>query len=172
MAVLPIIVAPDPRLKIVSQLVAAVDDDVRRLMDDMLDSMYAAGGIGLAAAQVGVTRRVIVLDMARHDDESAPMRLANPEIIAADSELITLQEGCLSLPEHWADVTRPQAVTVRYVDYENTVRTLDAEGMLATCIQHEMDHLDGVLFVDHISSLKRSIILRKLTKTKKLEETS
>jgi peptide deformylase len=171
MAVLPIIIAPDPRLKLVSAPVDAVDDGVRRLMNDMLDSMYAARGIGLAAPQVGVTRRVIVLDLARDDDPPAPLCLANPEIAAAANDLVTVQEGCLSLPEHWADVTRPQSVTIRYLDYENEVRSLDAETMLATCIQHEMDHLDGILFVDHISSLKRNIILRKLVKTKKIEST-
>lgn len=171
MAVLPIIIAPDPRLKLVSAPVAAVDDDVRRLMDDMLDSMYAARGIGLAAPQVGVTKRVIVLDLARDDDPPDPLCIANPEIVAAANDLVTTQEGCLSLPEHWADVTRPQSITVSYLDYENEVRSLDAEAMLATCIQHEMDHLEGILFVDHISSLKRNIILRKLVKTKKLETT-
>ncbi len=171
MAVLPIIIAPDPRLKLVSAPVDAVDDDVRRLMDDMLDSMYAARGIGLAAPQVGVTRRIIVLDLARDDDPPAPLCMANPQIVAVANDLVTVQEGCLSLPEHWADVTRPQSITVSYLDYENEVRSLDTEAMLATCIQHEMDHLEGILFVDHISSLKRNIILRKLVKTKKLETT-
>ena len=169
MAVLPIIIAPDPRLKLVSEPVDAVDDEVRRLMDDMLESMYAARGIGLAAPQVGVTKRVIVLDLAHHEAAPDPLRMANPEIVAAGDDLVTFQEGCLSLPEHWADVTRIQSVTVRYRDHENEVRSLDADGMLATCIQHEMDHLEGILFVDHISSLKRNIILRKLVKTKKLE---
>jgi peptide deformylase len=167
MAVLPIITAPDPRLKIKAQPVAAVGDDVRRLMDDMLETMRKAIGIGLAAPQVGVAKRVIVLDLARQGEESQPLMLANPEILWRSTELATFNEGCLSLPEHYADVTRPAAIHLRYLDYQNEIREIEVSGLLATCIQHEIDHLDGVLFVDHISLVKRGMILRKLAKAKR-----
>jgi len=167
MALLPILTAPDPRLKLKAKHVAAVDDEVRRLMDDMLETMYAAPGIGLAAPQVGVTRRVLVLDVARDGGPPSPLKIANPEILWRSEELATYSEGCLSLPEHYADVSRAAKIRLRYLDYQNEIRQLDAEGLLATCIQHEMDHLEGVLFVDHISPLKRNIILRKLAKTKR-----
>ena len=172
MAVLPIIVAPDPRLKIKAKPVSAVDASVRKLMDDMLDSMYAANGIGLAAPQVGDQRRVIVVDVAREGDERKPMFLANPQIIGVAEEDRPHEEGCLSLPEHYAEVTRPDWVRVRYLDRDNEIREFNAEGILATCIQHEIDHLDGVLFVDHVSALKRNMILRKLQKAKKLAQTN
>ncbi len=167
MAKLPIIVAPDPRLKQVSKPVAKVDAEIRRLMDDMLETMYAAPGIGLAAPQVGVLKRVIVLDLADKEETPSPLRMANPELLWLSDDDATYNEGCLSVPEHYADVVRPRACKVRYIDHENEIRELEAEGLLATCIQHEMDHLDGVLFVDHISALKRNIILRKLVKAKK-----
>jgi len=167
MAKLDIIIAPDPRLKLKCKPVAKVDAKVARLMDDMLETMYAAPGIGLAAPQVGVTQRVIVLDVAREDEKPAPIRMANPELVWVSDEDVTYNEGCLSLPEHYADVARPKAIRVRYLDHQNEIRELAAEGLLATCIQHEMDHLDGVLFVDHITALKRNIILRKLLKAKK-----
>lgn len=164
-----IIIAPDPRLKLRAKPVARVDDSIRRLMDDMLETMYAAPGIGLAAPQVGVLSRVIVIDAARRDEKPAPMRLANPEIVAASEELFVHEEGCLSLPEHFADVERPKIVRVRYLDETNATREIEAQGLLAVCIQHEMDHLEGTLFVDHISALRRNMILRKLVKTKKLK---
>ena len=167
MALLPIITAPDPRLKIKAKPVAAVDAKVRRLMDDMLETMYRAIGIGLAAPQVGVAQRVLVVDVAREGEMPQPMRIANPEILWRSEELMTANEGCLSLPEHYADVERPAAIRLRYLDHENEIREIEARGLLATCIQHEMDHLDGLLFVDHISSLKRGMILRKLAKAKK-----
>ena len=167
MALLPIITAPDPRLKVKAKPVAAVDAEVRRLMDDMLETMYRAIGIGLAAPQVGVAQRVLVVDVAREGEPPQPMRIANPEILWRSDELTTANEGCLSLPEHYADVERPAAIRLRYLDHENEIRELEATGLLATCIQHEMDHLDGVLFVDHISALKRGMILRKLAKAKK-----
>jgi peptide deformylase len=165
MALLPIITAPDPRLKLKAKPVKAVDAEVRRLMDDMLETMYAAPGIGLAAPQVGVVRRVLVVDAAGEDKKPRPMKIANPEILWRSEELATYNEGCLSLPEHYADVSRPAKIRLRYVDYE--LREVEVEGLLATCIQHEMDHLEGVLFVDHISALKRGIILRKLAKLKR-----
>jgi peptide deformylase len=167
MARLPIIVAPDPRLKAKCRPVARVDAKVARLMDDMLETMYAAPGIGLAAPQVGVNQRVIVLDVAKDQEPPAPLRMANPELVWVSDEDAVFSEGCLSLPEHYAEVSRPAKIRVRYLDHENEIRELEAEGMLATCIQHEMDHLDGILFVDHLSALKRNIILRKLVKAKK-----
>ena len=170
MAKLPIIVAPDPRLKIKAKPVDAVDDDVRKLMDDMLETMYGAQGIGLAAPQVGDKRRVIVVDVAREGEDPQPMFLANPQIVGVSDDDRTHEEGCLSLPEHYAEVVRPDAVRIRYLDRENEIREIDADGLLATCIQHEIDHLDGILFVDHVSALKRNMILRKLTKAKKLSK--
>ena len=167
MALLPIITAPDPRLKVKARPVAAVDDKVRRLMDDMLETMYHAIGIGLAAPQVGVVSRVLVVDVAREGEEPQPLKLANPEILWRSQERIASSEGCLSLPEHYADVTRSAKVRLRYLDHQNEVREFEAEGLLATCLQHEIDHLDGILFVDHISPIKRSIILRKLAKAKR-----
>jgi peptide deformylase len=167
MAQLPIITAPDPRLKIKARPVPAVDDKVRRLMDDMLDTMYGAIGIGLAAPQVGQSSRVIVLDVAREGEKPHPLQLANPEILWRSPELTTGNEGCLSLPEHYAEVTRPAKIRLRYLDYQNEIREIEASGLLAMCLQHEIDHLDGVLFVDHISSLKRGMILRKLAKAKR-----
>src|SRR6266851_3837500 len=169
MALLPVLIAPDPRLKLKAKPVAQVDSTIRRLMDDMLETMYVAPGIGLAAPQVGHALR-IVADVARDEEEKQPIRMANPEILWRSEELATYNEGCLSLPEHYADVTRPAAIRVRYLDHENEIREMAAEGLLATVIQHEMDHLQGVLFVDHISPLKRNIILRKLAKTKRLAE--
>ena len=167
MALLPIITAPDPRLKIKARRVAQVDAKVRRLMDDMLETMYHSIGIGLAAPQVGEALRVIVIDVAREGEDPQPMRLANPEILWRSDTMMVASEGCLSLPEHYADVERPDAIRLRYLDHENEIRELDAKGLLATCLQHEIDHLDGVLFVDHISTLKRGMILRKLAKAKR-----
>jgi len=167
MALLPIITAPDPRLKIKARAVAAVDGEVRRLMDDMLETMYGSIGIGLAAPQVGEVARVIVVDVAREGEKPQPLKLANPEILWRSEKLMTSNEGCLSLPEHYAEVTRPEKVRLRYLDYQNEMREMEASGLLATCVQHEIDHLDGVLFVDHISSLKRGMILRKLAKAKR-----
>lgn len=167
MAQLPIITAPDPRLKLKAKPVKAVDGEVRRLMDDMLETMYAAPGIGLAAPQVGVLRRILVVDVAREGEPAAPLRIANPEILWRSEDLATYSEGCLSLPEHYADVSRPARIRLRYLDYQNEIREVEMEGLLATCVQHEIDHLEGTLFVDHLSSLKRSIILRKLAKLKR-----
>lgn len=167
MAKLPIILAPDSRLKQTSAAVGRVDGDVRRLMDDMLETMYAAVGVGLAAPQVGVLQRVIVLDVARDGEEPRPLRLADPEIVEVSDDDATFEEGCLSLPKHYAEVVRPRTVTVRYRDENDKIKEVKAEGILSTVLQHEIDHLDGVLFVDHISALKRNMILRKLIKLKK-----
>jgi peptide deformylase len=170
MAIKPILTAPDPRLKKKSLPVASVDAEVRQLMDDLLETMYAAPGIGLAAPQVDVLKRVIVLDIEREDTKTGPLFMANPEIVEASDDDATYEEGCLSVPEHYADVVRPAKVTVRYLDRDNAKQELTCEGLLATCIQHEIDHLDGILFVDHISSLKRNMILRKLLKARKEAE--
>jgi peptide deformylase len=167
MALLPILTAPDPALKKISQPVKQVDASVRKLMDDMLETMYHAPGIGLAAPQVGVLKRVIVLDLAREGEEPQPLRFANPEIVWVSDDDATYNEGCLSVPEHYADVVRPAACRVKYLDQDNRQQEIAAEGLLATCLQHEIDHLDGVLFIDHLTSLKRNIILRKLLKAKK-----
>ncbi|HXS41221.1 MAG TPA: peptide deformylase [Stellaceae bacterium] len=167
MAILPIITAPDSRLNRRAQRVEKVDDSVRRLMDDMLETMYQAPGIGLAAPQVGVLKRIIVVDCAKADEKPQPYKIANPEILWRSTEMLVNNEGCLSLPEHYADVERPAEIKLRYLDEQNEIRELHAKGLLATCIQHEIDHLEGLLFVDHISALKRNIILRKLAKTKR-----
>lgn len=170
MAILSIIVAPDPRLKLVCKPVGNVDAAVARLMDDIMETMYDAPGIGLAAPQVGVPTRVIVVDIARKDKGEAPnpLKLGDPELIATSDELKSWDEGCLSLPEHYAEVVRPSRVAVRYLDEDNKRREIEADGVLAVVLQHEMDHLDGILFVDHVSALKRGMILRKLRKAKKL----
>jgi peptide deformylase len=167
MALLPILTAPDPGLKQVSAPVKEVDASVRKLMDDMLETMYQAPGIGLAAPQVGMLKRVIVLDLAREGEEAQPLRIANPEIVWVSDDDATYNEGCLSVPEHYADVVRPAACRVRYLDQDNKRQEIAAEGLLATCLQHEIDHLDGILFIDHLTALKRNIILRKLLKAKK-----
>ncbi len=167
MTLLPIIVAPDPRLKIETRPVEAVDDDLRAFLDDMLETMYAADGIGLAAPQVGDERSVIVIDLARQDEDPAPMKMINPEIVWYSDEERVHDEGCLSLPEHYAEVVRPDGIRVTYLDETGAEQQLEAEGILSTCIQHEIDHLHGVLFVDHVSSIKRNMILRKLKKAKK-----
>jgi peptide deformylase len=170
MALREIIIAPDPRLKQKSKPVKAVTDDLRKLMDDMLETMYAAPGIGLAAIQVGEPLRVIVMDLAKDGEEPRPRYFVNPEILEASDDLATYSEGCLSLPEYYEDVDRPAHVRVRYLDYDGEIREIEADDLLATCLQHEMDHLEGILFVDHLSKLKRSIILRKLQKQKRIEE--
>ena len=170
MAKLEIITAPDPRLKVKAQPVARVDAEVRRLMDDMLETMYGSIGIGLAAPQVGVARRIIVVDAAREGEKPKPMRIANPEILWRSEELLLANEGCLSVPEHYADVQRPAEIKLRYLDEENEIREIDAKGLLATCIQHEIDHLDGVLFIDHISKLKRDRVVKKFIKMAKRAE--
>jgi peptide deformylase len=170
MAIRTILTAPDPRLKKKSQPVASVDAEVRQLMDDMLATMYEAPGIGLAAPQIGELRRVIVLDIDREDLKTGPLLMANPEIIEASDEDVTYEEGCLSVPEHYSDVVRPAKVKVRYLDRDGKQREMACEGLLATCVQHEIDHLDGILFIDHISALKRNMILRKLLKARKEAE--
>jgi peptide deformylase len=167
MAELPILIAPDPRLRGKAKSVTTVDARVRRLMDDMLDTMYAAPGIGLAAPQVGVMERIVVVDVSGKNEPATPMRLVNPAIVWQSEEAEAGEEGCLSIPEQYADVTRPSRVRVTYQDEKGTAREIEADGLLARCLQHEIDHLDGVLFVDHLSKLKRDMILRKTQKLKK-----
>lgn len=164
MAILPILVAPHPVLKQTAKPVAAVDKRVVTLMHDMLETMYSADGLGLAAPQIGVSERIIVLDVEQKKDVRAPVMMVNPEIIAEGPDLKVYEEGCLSLPEQFSEVVRPATVTVRYLDETGTRRELEADGLLAVCIQHEIDHLNGVLFVDHLSTLKRGIIMRRLQK--------
>ena len=168
MTVRPILTAPDPRLQAVSTDVETVDDEIRRLIDDMADSMYAADGIGLAAIQIGVAKRVLVIDLDQKDGKRNPRAFINPKITWASEEMAVFEEGCLSVPEIWDDVERPARIRAEYLDENGEKQLLEADGMLATCLQHEMDHLNGVLFIDHLSRLKRSMAIRKLTKAKKL----
>jgi peptide deformylase len=170
MALLPIIVAPDPRLARVAEPVPEVNAAVRKLMDDMLETMYLAPGIGLAAPQVGVNKRVLVVDVSRDAKKPEPLRVANPEIVWLSDEKAAYEEGCLSLPEQYSDVVRPISVRVRYLDQDNKQQEIEAKDLLATCLQHEIDHLQGKLFVDHVSALKRGIILRRLQKMKRSGE--
>jgi peptide deformylase len=170
MAKLDIIIAPDPRLKAKAKPVDQVDDRIVKLMDDMLETMYTAPGIGLAAPQVGVLERVLVVDIAGKGEPPQPVRMVNPEIVWQSDGLATYNEGCLSFPDQYADVTRPAEARIRYIDENNQPQELDAKGLLATCVQHEIDHLEGVLFIDHLSSLKRNIVLRKLSKWKKAQK--
>ena len=183
MTIRPIIAVPDPRLKQVSEPVEAVTDDLRQLMDDMVETMHDASGIGLAAIQVGVSKRVIVMDLSPSDPvddgesedrydlselKDEPIRyFVNPEIIWTSEEMSNYQEGCLSVPGFYDDVERPQACKVTYLDYQGHPQELDCDGLLATCIQHEMDHLNGVVFLDHLSRLKRDRIVKKLRKLAK-----
>lgn len=168
---LPILIVPDPILKARSRPVAEADmRQVRDLLPRMFTSMYRAPGIGLAAPQVGVRLRFVIVDLMP-DDKPNPMALINPEVVAQSDELATREEGCLSLPGQYADVTRPARVTVRYTDADGAKRQVEAEGLLAACLQHEIDHLDGVLFVDHLSALKRNMILRRLAKEQRQKRT-
>ncbi len=172
MAKRSILIAPDPRLKAKAKDVEKVDGAVRRLVDDMLETMYGAEGIGLAAVQIGVTQRVIVMDLEQKDGKNNPRVFINPKILWASDETATFQEGCLSVPDIWEDVERPASIRAEYLDRDGKRQELEADGLLADCLQHEMDHLDGVLFIDHISRLKRSIALRKLAKVKRQKETA
>jgi peptide deformylase len=166
MAVREILTVPDPRLKLVSKPVEAVDDALRALMDDMLETMYAAPGIGLAAIQIGEPRRVIVMDLSRGEGERTPRYFVNPEITWRSEETLPYEEGCLSVPEIYDEVERPAHVKLRYLNYQGETIEEEAEGLFAVCIQHEMDHLDGVLFIDHLSRLKRERAVQKVKKAK------
>ena len=167
MAILPIITAPDRRLKVKSKPVDVVDASVRKLLDDMLETMYLAPGIGLSAVQVGAAKCLITLDVSRDDEDDTPLFLINPEIVEYSDRIETYNEGCLSLPDQFADLPRPEAITLDYLDYDGTAQQMRADGLLSRCIQHEMDHLKGRLFVDHLSAVKRGMILRKLEKIRR-----
>lgn len=167
MTIKPLIILPDPLLRQVSVSVERIDDDVRRLADDMLETMYDAPGIGLAAIQVGVARRMLVIDVSREGEEKTPLVFINPEIIKSSDERSTYEEGCLSIPDYYAEVERPAIVTVKSLDRDGKDQITEADGLLATCLQHEIDHLNGVLFIDHISRLKRDMVIKKFTKVAK-----
>lgn len=184
MTVLPLVIAPDPRLEVCSAEVSVVDDNTRKFLDDMLETMYAEGGIGLAAVQVGVHKRILVMDLNdragryKNDEERAegdspdngPFYMVNPQIINESEEENIYEEGCLSFPEQRALVTRPKQVKVKYLDYYGKEQLLECDGLLATCVQHEIDHLNGVVFIDHISKLKHDVIMRKMNKLKRLTQ--
>lgn len=165
MTVLDILQPPHPTLKTPASPVAGIDDGLKRLMDDMLATMYRAPGIGLAAPQVGIGSRVVVIDLS--EEKNAPVRLVNPAITARSDEMVVGEEGCLSLPGQFADVKRHAAVAVRYLDEKESEQVIEAEGLLARCLQHEIDHLDGILFTDHLSALKRNMIMRRLIKQRR-----
>jgi peptide deformylase len=169
MAIRPILILPDTRLRAVSAPVASVDKATRALMEDMLETMYDAPGIGLAAIQVGVASRVIVVDTSKKDEEKKPLGLINPEIVWTGEETSVYEEGCLSIPDYYEEVERPAQVRVRYLDGQGKAQEIEADGILATCLQHEIDHLNGVLFIDHISKLKRDRVVKKFQKLAKRE---
>jgi peptide deformylase len=165
-----IITIPDPQLRLVSKPVAAVDGRVRQLADEMLETMYEAPGIGLAAIQIGVPERIVVIDLAKKDEPREPKVFINPEIVAASEETNVYEEGCLSIPEYYEEVERPARVTVRFLDRDGKPQEIEADGLLATCLQHEIDHLDGKLFIDHLSKLKRDRVIKKFAKQAKRAE--
>ena len=170
MAIREIIILPDKQLRLISKPVEKVTSEVRKLADDMFETMYDAPGIGLAAIQIAVPLRLITMDLAKKDDEDGgkvPRVFINPEIISASEELSVYEEGCLSIPDYYAEVERPASVTVRFLDRLGKQQILDVDGLLATCLQHEIDHLNGVLFIDHISRLKREMVIKKFTKAAK-----
>mgnify|MGYP001400851477 FL=1 len=167
MSIREIVIEPDPILRKKSQPIENVDDEMRKLMDDMLATMYAAPGIGLAAVQIGVLKRLIVIDVSKQNEKKSPLFLINPKITFKSKITSTYEEGCLSLPGHFAEVDRPAECHLEYIDYFGKQKNLKAEGILATCIQHEVDHLNGVLFVDYLSKLKKDMIIKKLKKHKK-----
>ena len=171
MSKLDIITLPDRQLRTRSAPVERVDDELRRFLDDMLETMYEAPGIGLAAVQVGVPRRLVTVDVAKREDEDAdpnPLFLINPEILWRSDEQAVHEEGCLSIPEYYAEVERPASVRVKYLDRDGVLQEVEAEGILAVCLQHEIDHLDGTLFIDHLSKLKRDMVIKKFAKQAKI----
>ena len=166
MSVKLILTEPNKLLRQISKPVENIGDEERRLMDDMLDTMYAAPGIGLAAIQIGVPKRIIVMDLSRNEDKKEPRYFVNPLIKNKNNETSKYEEGCLSVPDQFAEIERPNECEVEYLDYNGKKQLLKADGLLATCIQHEMDHLEGVLFIDYLSKLKKSMIIKKLSKNK------
>ena len=167
MSIKPLIILPDPVLRQVSKPVGAIDSDVKKLAQEMFETMYDAPGIGLAAIQIGVPLRMLVIDLAKEDEPKQPQIFVNPEVVERSDERSVYEEGCLSIPDYYAEVERPASVRVRYVDGNGQEQELQADGLLATCLQHEIDHLDGVLFIDHISKLKRDMVVRKFRKLAK-----
>ncbi|RWX76854.1 peptide deformylase [Neorhizobium lilium] len=167
MTIKPLIILPEPILRQVSTPIERVDAEILTLTDDMLETMYDAPGIGLAAVQIGVARRLLVVDVAREGEEKNPQVFINPEIVASSEERSVYEEGCLSIPEYYAEVERPAAVTVKHIGRDGKEHVVEADGLLATCLQHEIDHLNGVLFIDHISRLKREMVIKKFTKAAK-----
>jgi len=167
MAVRDILILPDKRLRQVSEPVKKIDAGIRKLVDDMFETMYEAPGIGLAAIQVGTPKRVVTMDLAKKDDPKAPQVFINPEVVWSSEDKATYEEGCLSIPEFYDEVERPAHVKVKYLDLEGVSHEIEANGLLATCLQHEIDHLNGVLFIDHLSKLKRDRVLKKFTKAAK-----
>jgi peptide deformylase len=170
MAVRDILIIPDKRLRLKSEPVKAVDKSLRALIDDMFETMYAAPGIGLAAIQIGVALRVVTMDLAKKDEPKAPLIFINPEVIWASDEKATYEEGCLSIPEYYEEVERPKSVKVKFLDENLKLQEIEAEGLLSTCLQHEIDHTNGVLFIDHISKLKRDMVMKKFKKVAKKTE--
>ena len=164
MAKKQILTIPDPLLRKVSEPVTSVNTEVKNLMDDMLETMYAAPGIGLAAVQVGVLKRIIVIDLSKNGQKKTPLFIVNPQITFKSEEIISYEEGCLSIPNQFAEVKRPSSCKVNFLDYNGKKREINADGLLATCVQHEVDHLNGVLFIDHLSKLKKDIIIKKTKK--------
>ena len=162
-----IVIEPDPILRKKSESLEKVDDELRSLLDDMLETMYSAPGIGLAAVQVGILKRLIVIDISKEKDKKNPLFLINPEIISRSKNTSIHEEGCLSLPGHYAEIERPAECHVKYIDYNGKEKEIKAKGLLSTCIQHEVDHLNGILFIDYLSKLKKDMILKKLAKHKK-----
>lgn len=167
MPIKPLVILPDPILRRSSVLVERVDDAMRRLADDMLETMYDAPGIGLAAIQIGEPLRLVVIDLSKDDEERAPQIFINPEILTRSDAMGAYEEGCLSIPDYYAEVERPVGVRVRHLDRDGRMQEIEAEGLLATCLQHEIDHLNGVLFIDHISKLKRDMVVKKFTKARR-----
>ncbi|HZP69845.1 MAG TPA: peptide deformylase [Pseudolabrys sp.] len=170
MAVRDILIIPDKRLRLKSEPVTTVDKPLRALIEDMFETMYAAPGIGLAAIQVGVPQRVVTMDLAKKDEPKQPQVFINPEVTWASEEKAVYEEGCLSIPEYYEEVARPKAVRVKYLDLDFKPREIEAEGLLATCLQHEIDHTNGVLFIDHISKLKRDMVMKKFKKAARKTE--
>lgn len=170
MSILPLVIIPDPILRQKSKLVERVDDDLRKFADNMLETMYEAPGVGLAAIQVGEARRMLVIDVAGKDDEPNPQVFINPSIVKSSDTPNVYEEGCLSIPDIYAEVERPAEVTVEYIDLTGKQQLIEADGMLATVLQHEIDHLDGTLFIDHLSKLKREMVIRKFKKLSKQRE--
>ena len=162
-----IVIEPDPILRKKSDILEKVDDELRILLDDMLETMYAAPGIGLAAVQIGILKRLIVIDISKDKEKKNPIFLINPEIISKSKNTSIYEEGCLSLPGHFAEIERPEECQIRYIDYDGKKKEMKANGLLATCIQHEIDHLNGILFIDYLSKLKKDMIVKKLVKQKK-----